>query len=656
MTAKRPAAAVVLALALVAAGTAVLLVGCDEVTPDTEPGFGAQTVADQTYTVGEAIASLALPGASGGNAPLTYSLTPAVPGLSFSPSTRMLRGTPTAAAEGTHAMTYRVEDADGDAAALRFDVRVNPAPAADTEPTFGQQTVADQTYTVGEAIASLVLPRASGGNPPLSYSLTPTVPGLTFDAATRALRGTPTVAGSYPMTYRVADADENAALLKFAITVTAADGVGPTIPHVDDLVFTFGPEADDREHLSLVLPEATGTVGSYFLTLTGDYPVSLRDLGLQYDASRRLLHGTPGGYAGTYEFTYGAYYGSRGATVETTFNITIALEAGPKLYWHWNRWIWRSNLYGAGAGKVFERLGNTEVDDERSVFAPISGLALDPVENMIYWAEIDKRDFATYRIVRASISDGSRRQVVLTDDEAKGGLRGGLRGIEIDTVTRKIYWTWEIIGGERRCRGDVPVIKRANLDGSRVETIVRRDSLPDNTFRDRTCYRSLGVLRMDLDLVGERIFIASNDLIEQRVYVVNIDGTEPTKWPGLRPIMSDIAVDSSAMKLYWRNNGGEWLVGRANLDGSAVENLIDVHVSSGGEHYEQISLDIARGKMYYVSGGYVESSRDSYLERANLDGTDIEVVMDSEWEESGRSPPFDVYHGHFALDLRDDAP
>ena len=174
MTAKRPAA-VVLALALVAAGTAVLLVGCDEVTPDTEPGFGAQTVADQAYTVGEAIASLVLPGASGGNPPLTYSLTPAVPGLSFSPSTRTLSGAPTAA--GDYAMTYRVEDSDGDAATLRFDVLVNPTPVVDAEPSFGPRTVADQTYTVGVSIASLVLPEASGGNPPLTYSLTPAVPG-----------------------------------------------------------------------------------------------------------------------------------------------------------------------------------------------------------------------------------------------------------------------------------------------------------------------------------------------------------------------------------------------------------------------------------------------------------------------------------------------
>ena len=43
----------------------------------------------------------------------------------------------------------------------------------------------------------------------LSYSLTPTVPGLAFAAATRTLSGTPTSAGSYAMTYQAVDGDAN---------------------------------------------------------------------------------------------------------------------------------------------------------------------------------------------------------------------------------------------------------------------------------------------------------------------------------------------------------------------------------------------------------------------------------------------------------------
>ena len=78
----------------------------------------------------------------------------------------------------------------------------------DTAPSFAG-TVADQSYTVGEAIERLVLPVAAGGNGALSYTLDPAVPGLTFTPGTRTVTGTPTTAGSYRMTYRLADADKN---------------------------------------------------------------------------------------------------------------------------------------------------------------------------------------------------------------------------------------------------------------------------------------------------------------------------------------------------------------------------------------------------------------------------------------------------------------
>ena len=101
-----------------------------------------------------------------------------------------------------------------------------PAGPPDTAPAFAV-TVADQTFTEGEPISPLTLPEASGGNGPLSYSLAPTVPGLTFAAATRTLSGTPTMAGSYNVEYRVEDGDANtaasdAATLSFTVTVAEA--------------------------------------------------------------------------------------------------------------------------------------------------------------------------------------------------------------------------------------------------------------------------------------------------------------------------------------------------------------------------------------------------------------------------------------------------
>ena len=94
----------------------------------------------------------------------------------------------------------------------------------DTAPSFGDATVADQTYSVGVEIEPLQLPAATGGDGELTYALAPAVPGLSFDAATRTLSGTPGEAGKHEMTYTATDADDNtdaadAATLTFTIAV-----------------------------------------------------------------------------------------------------------------------------------------------------------------------------------------------------------------------------------------------------------------------------------------------------------------------------------------------------------------------------------------------------------------------------------------------------
>ena len=76
----------------------------------------------------------------------------------------------------------------------------------------------------------VVLPAATGGNGALSYALTSDpagLAGLSFDAASRRLSGTPAAAGRWTFTWRADDADDNradsdAAVLTFAVSVEAA--------------------------------------------------------------------------------------------------------------------------------------------------------------------------------------------------------------------------------------------------------------------------------------------------------------------------------------------------------------------------------------------------------------------------------------------------
>ena len=93
----------------------------------------------------------------------------------------------------------------------------------DPLPRFGTGSgPGDLTFTAGTAISALTLPAAGGGDGPRTYSLSPEVPGLIFDATTyvRELTGTPSRAGTYNMTYRVRDTDGDIDLLTFTITVT----------------------------------------------------------------------------------------------------------------------------------------------------------------------------------------------------------------------------------------------------------------------------------------------------------------------------------------------------------------------------------------------------------------------------------------------------
>ena len=101
---------------------------------DTAPGFGSETIADQTWTVGVEV-DLVLPAATGGNGTLGYALSPALPaGLAFDAATRTIGGAAEAVASTATIYTYTVADEDAntastDSASLTFDVTIlGPGP------------------------------------------------------------------------------------------------------------------------------------------------------------------------------------------------------------------------------------------------------------------------------------------------------------------------------------------------------------------------------------------------------------------------------------------------------------------------------------------------------------------------------------------------
>ena len=106
-----------------------------------------------------------------------------------------------------------------------FQAWLSSIPDVDGPTCVGLQLageVSDQSYPRAQPITPLVLPEVIGGVLPIDYTLTPTLPaGLSFDASTRTLSGTPTAvtAAPVPYTYKATDANGSVDSLHFTIEV-----------------------------------------------------------------------------------------------------------------------------------------------------------------------------------------------------------------------------------------------------------------------------------------------------------------------------------------------------------------------------------------------------------------------------------------------------
>ena len=176
------------------------------------------SVDDQEYTAGTAISDIELPAASGGAGDIAYSVSGLPAGLSFDAATRTISGTPDAATDEAVEITYTAADGAGATASLTFSITVNMSltfgdffsqflGAGKVVPTASSDGAAIREFVVGQPVDAFALPAGTGGTEPLTYSLSPELPaGLSFDAATRTISGTPQAEGAPVYTYTVTDA------------------------------------------------------------------------------------------------------------------------------------------------------------------------------------------------------------------------------------------------------------------------------------------------------------------------------------------------------------------------------------------------------------------------------------------------------------------
>ena len=173
-------------------------------------------IADQSFPRATAISHLVLPEATGGVPPIDYTLTPDLPaGLGFVSTTRTISGTPTDVTMVPVRYTYKATDANGSVGSLEFNIEVYAR-------VHFAQGLADQSFPRTQPIVPLILPEATGGLSPISYSLAPALPtGLGFVTSTRTISGTPTEVTPAPvqMTFTAVDSAGDAASLLFNIEV-----------------------------------------------------------------------------------------------------------------------------------------------------------------------------------------------------------------------------------------------------------------------------------------------------------------------------------------------------------------------------------------------------------------------------------------------------
>jgi len=247
-------------------------------------------------TVGVGYPAQVIPLATGGSTPYTYVATNLPPGLTFNPTTRQITGTPTTA--GNYVVNVVVTDADGNTVSNNYNLTVK------TPLVLASTPLADGT--VGVAYSTQTILPATGGTGPYTYVLSNLPAGLTFNASTREITGTPTVAGNFTPVLTATDAEGRTATINYAIRV------------LNPLALPAKTLADGNVGISYpaeILPAATGGVGPY------TYVAANLPAGLTFNTTTRAITGTPT-QAGNYSINLTAT-DAEGKKVSTAYALRV---------------------------------------------------------------------------------------------------------------------------------------------------------------------------------------------------------------------------------------------------------------------------------------------------------------------------------------------
>jgi DNA-binding beta-propeller fold protein YncE len=219
----------------------------------------------------------------------------------------------------------------------------------------------------------------------------------------------------------------------------------------------------------------------------------------------------------------------------------------------------------------------------------LRGLDVDPITGRVYWTDVNNF------VIRRANLDGSAQE-----DLISSGLEFP-SAIAVDVAGGKFYW------GDQTANE----IRRANLDGS-----VNEQVLPTAFHRG-----------IDIDAVNGKVYWSTSiTQFKGEILRANLDGSDvETVITSLdaqfKP--ADLALDVEGGKVYWTDFVVD-VVRRANLDGTGIQNLFIVGANFNPRG---IALDLEAGHVYW--GQDIEfSGATGKIKRMNFDGSNpIDAVL-----------------------------
>ena len=266
------------------------------------------------------------------------------------------------------------------------------------------------------------------------------------------------------------------------------------------------------------------------------------------------------------------------------------------------------------AGHIYSM--NTDGSDRKLVAADChlpDGVAVDVEKGHIYWTNMGVPSLDDGSIERVDV-DGKNRMTVIPV-----GVTHTPKQLHLDNANRKLYW----------CDREGMRVMRANLDGSKVETLIQTGEGPaDSQDQTRWCVgitldHKSGYMywtQKGPDNAGLGRICRAN--IEMPAGATATDRSDVEVWLDKLPEPIDLELDVANRVLYWTDRGDPPrgnTVNRTPIDAKPEDRTPEIvfgHLMEG----IGIALDVTGNTMFMTDlGGSVYS--------AHLDGTDKRVLQ-----------------------------